>query len=246
MPDWVMELESEEELEEGGGAGLAGRGGCCGATCGGGGGWMDWGGPRMVAYAFVDVRRSLSSFVRSGVALAVAVVRGDRGAPTIVSRVTTGARAAGESVFRGVSMLDRWRLSAFDIPPDEEDELLGELAWWRSRAPELELRRSGGLEAETIVFVLEVGELFGDLLSGMRGEGGVVVAGVGGEMPCILETAYQSVGAIQSYSWGLGGRQQPGEPGFLQAASPIKSLGLRLAHLQKPQPLKNESSALRK
>jgi len=127
-------------------------------------------------------------------------------------------------------MLDRWRLSAADIPPEEEDELLEVLAWWRSREPEL--RRSGVRGLDVIDLVFEVGELFGDLDVGMRGEGGEVaaVAVVGGGMPCILLTAYQSVGAIKSYSWGLGGRQQPGDPGFLQAASPIKSLGLRFAH----------------
>lgn len=78
-----------------------------------------------------------------------------------------------------------------------------------------------------MLLLREGGELEGDLLGGVCGE---LAEGAGTETLWILPMAYQSAPLIRSYSLGFGGRQQPGQPGFFQAASAACIFGWRFAH----------------
>lgn len=152
-------------------------------------------------YVLVDARRSLSSredFESFSFRQVVGATRGERVA--VDSRMVDWGFP--DSGLRETSLLERRRGPSVggERPLEEEEELLGGLTGWVVRSLEPEFRRSGVRGPGGMGLFLEGGEWVGDLLIGMRGEGGEadIVGGAG--MACILLTAYQSVEAIKSYS----------------------------------------------
>lgn len=182
------------------------------------------GGPRSVAkgvsvmgYVFVETRRSIEEGVEeeedgeedATVDDDVAVLEGDFGDSVIivVSRVTKGGGRVPCVVEEDDGDDDDVVIVVVVTVGGASDDLLEETGF--------ELRRS-------------------TLSGGTMGDGPdfvVLVGSKGAITPWILVIAYQSAALIYSYSLDFGGRQHPGQPGFLQALSgDASTFGLRFAH----------------
>lgn len=142
----------------------------------------------------------------------------------VVSRVTRGGRnpvaaPADAPLFKEVPAvvvadMNAVTAAAVEVACGESDDDDDDL---REETGGIRLRRS-----------LPFGET-----AGTKTDFDVLVGDRGATTLCILVIAYQSAALIYLYSVCFGGRQQPGQPGFLQAVSgDASSLGLIFAHLQ--------------